>query len=438
MKTILLAPGDGILSSKSLNMRKVRLFNFLFLALVSFHSKAQINYDEEEIPRYKLPGLLTTIDDQKIRSSQDWIGMRRGEILTLFSNNVYGSVPMDQVEVHFLLRSSDSKALNESALRKEVDMIISNGKDSLVVGILIYLPQDTDKEVPLFIGLNFYGNHTIINDPRIRLTSSWVQNNEEFGIYNNMVSDDSRGVRSHRWPVEMILNRGFGIATIYYGDIDPDFDDEFKNGLHSLLNYEDLAARSSISAWAFSLSSALDYFEQDPQIDENRIVVLGHSRLGKSALWAGAIDQRFAMVISNNSGCGGAALSRRRYGETVKRINTSFPHWFSQNFHNYNDREDDLPVDQHMLIALLAPRPVYIASAADDKWADPKGEYLSLYHTGPVYKLFGNEVFAEMDLPPIDEPRRTGKMGYHIRSGKHDLTAYDWEQFLEFADLHLK
>jgi len=388
-----------------------------------------------------LPELLKSEAGLPIASDGQWEELRRKEILDLFRDHVYGRVPELDTEVNFRVLREDREALNGIAVEKEVVMEISRGGDSLEINMLIFLPHGKSVPAPLFLGLNFNGNHTVHSDPQISITESWVRNNESAGITENRTIEAARGMAAGRWPVEYILSRGYGLATIYYGDIDPDFDDGFRNGIHGIMDLpgEERKPTSwgSIAAWSWGLSRAMDYFEQDQEIDEDRVAVMGHSRLGKTSLWAGAEDDRFALVISNNSGCGGAALSRRPYGERVSRINTSFPHWFASRFHDYNDNEGALPVDQHMLMALMAPRPLYVASAEEDDWADQRGEYLSLYYGSSAYKLYEKNIALDFKMPGVDQPVSSGCLGYHIRRGKHDVTQYDWEQYLAFADRHM-
>ena len=354
---------------------------------------------------------------------------------------MYGRAPDLPAETTFAIQEHPTPALNGSALRSQVAVHLLPGQESPSMHLLIYLPRHTTPPHPVFFGLNFLGNHTIHPDPEIAIPTTWLPAPSAFGLSTSLDSPAARGLRSSRWPVEYIIKRGYGLVTAYYGDLDPDFDDGFQNGLqpHFYRGGQTRPAADewgAIGAWAWGLRRGLDYFSLDQAIDQQRVAVLGHSRLGKAALWAAAQDTRFALAISNNSGCGGAALFRRKFGETIELINAVFPHWFCANFHAYAAREDALPVDQHMLLALIAPRPLYIASAADDLWADPHGEFLSTSLAGIVYELFGKTGLNTRQQPALGLPIHN-TVGYHIRPGEHDLTGYDWEQFLDFADRHL-
>jgi len=396
----------------------------------------QANYDEDKIPPYTLPDPLVMNDGTKVTEASQWPA-RRAEILELFSKYMFGRAPQPPAEMKFQVVSKSDHALNDTAIRKEIDVLFNGKADGPQMRILVYLPKAAQKPVPLFIGLNFRGNHTITDDPEVSITNSWIPNDNALGITDNRSNEKSRGTQKSRWPIEAILSRGYAVATVYCGDIDPDFDDGFKNGVHALDVQADRPRDSSswgtIAAWAWGLSRAMDYFETDNGIDHKKVAVLGHSRLGKTSLWAGATDPRFAIVISNNSGCGGAALSRRKIGETVQRINTVFPHWFCGKFKDYNEKENTLPIDQHMLISLIAPRPVYVTSASEDLWADPKGEFLSAVNADPVYRLLQTEGLPDKVFPNVNTPIQ-GRIAYHIRQGKHDVTDYDWQRFMDFAD----
>ena len=405
----------------------------------AFAQPAEANYDEAKVGEFKLPDPLILENGEPVRDATIWREKRRPELVRLFETHVYGRSPGKPETLVFKKTSEDKNALGGRATRREVAISFKKDGSGPRLNLLLYVPNAATKPVPAFLGLNFDGNHTINKDPGISVTTNWVPNRRDKGITDNRATLETRGASTGRWEAEKIVEAGYALATMYSGDIDPDFDDGFTNGVHSLF-YKPGSKPApdewgTVATWAWGLSRALDYLQTDQDIDAKKVAVIGHSRLGKAALWAGAADERFAITISNDSGCGGAALSRRIFGETVGRINKSFPHWFCDNYNKYNDNENACPVDQHELIAMMAPRPVYVASAAEDQWADPKGEFLSAKYAHPVYKLLGTEGLPVGEMPAVDQPVM-GTIGYHIRTGKHDVTAYDWDQYIKFANKH--
>ncbi len=380
-----------------------------------------VNVDEEAGPAYTLPSVLRFADGTPVTTREAWPA-RRAELLELFETHVYGRTPPAPGPIAARVLEPETEVLHGTATRMQVRVFLLGEEPGAFLDLLVYVPSGPGPH-PVVLGLNFQGNHTTGDDPAIRLPEGPVRSGSLVEPKAVPASDEERGDAKRRWPVEEIVGRGYALATGYYGDIAYDDRRLAYDGLLGALSQRDPPPPDSwgaIGAWAFGLSRAMDWVAAHDRLDTSRVVVLGHSRLGKAALWAGAQDERFGMVVSNDSGCGGAALSRRRFGESVATINKLFPHWFSRRFHTYADNEDELPVDQHQLLALIAPRPLYVASAADDLWADPKGERLATEAAWPVADLLG-----------------TPRPGYHVRPGGHDLTLVDWNHFLDFADEHL-
>jgi hypothetical protein len=372
-------------------------------------SKEKLNFREENVPDYKLPDPLASEDGKPVKTVEDWNNLRRPEILDLFRKHVYGIRPETPHEVEFKEVARQENVYGIGAIARQVKATITAGKGTLSFDFELVTPK-SDHPVPLVVMIN--------NRKPVSLQSV-------VGEANSF------------WPAEKLIRRGYATASFRTSDIDPDEGNGYKRGIRALLDAPDsdpMTRWHTLSAWAWTASRVLDYSLKQPGIDPERTAVVGHSRGGKSALWAGAEDLRFKLVYSNNSGCGGAALSRRAYGESVERINNSFPHWFNGNFKTYNGKEGKLPVDQHQLISLIAPRAVYVASKDLDLWADPRGEYASLVEAGPVYGLFGIEHITDPVMPPLDTPRHVGKTGYHILTGTHNLDEQDWGHFLDFAD----
>jgi hypothetical protein len=404
--------------------------------------------DESKVPPYTLPDPLVTTAGSPVRDAAAWRAQRRPELLELFAREVYGRTPSGRpAALRAEVTSVDRLALDGKATRKEVTLWFTGKTDGPRMHLLIYQPNSLKSPPPVFLGLNFFGNHTVHADPAITLAQPHV-------VYDAaryrpadpqpQKKPPQRGAHADKWQVEAVIARGYATATAWCNDLAPDRADGLAapGSVSEMLGTGGAETRAgdawgAMGVWAWGLSRALDYLETDPELDAQRVAVHGFSRLGKAADWAAAQDERFAMLISNESGCGGAALSKRIYGETVGIINSKFPHWFAKNFRRYDDNEAALPVDQHELLALIAPRPLYVASAEGDQWSDPRGEFLSAQAAEPVYALFGKKGLGVTAMPSLDTPVGD-TIRYHNRTGKHDMTAYDWAQYLDFADRHLR
>ena len=375
--------------------------------------KSGFNYYEDKVPNFTLPVILTSKDGLEIASSDLWNKIRRPEILELFRKNIFGRVPDTKYSETFKLLSLDSSVFERTATQKEILISIESGGKLLSFNLTLFTPNNVKQPVPSFLLIDPWFSES--NTPR------WKQ-------------------KGNYWPVEEALARGYGMAIFDASQLDPDNFDNFKNGIHAILdkNPRPDDAWGTLAAWAWGASRCMDYLVTDRNVAADKIAVVGHSRAGKTALWAGAEDTRFAMVISNESGAGGAALARRRFGETVARLNSSFPHWFCTNYNKYSNNEIALPVDMHMLLALIAPRALYIDCADEDLWGDPHGSYISLYNAVPVFKLLGWNSSIPESMPPLNKQVISGRVGFHIRDGVHNMLLKDWSWFMDFADIVLK
>ena len=393
-----------------------------------------VNYDESKVPDFVLPDPLICIDGKKVTSVKQWENERRPEILEFFASQVYGRTPKDKIKVTYETLSENTSFMNGKATSKQVKFTFSNGLKKVEALLLLVLPNWPKEKIPVFVSYNYKGNHSTCFDQTIEYSSS-------FSLLTKPDHPDwERGCQANRWYYDKIIERGYGVATMFYQDIYPDTPGMEEYSVVSLFPGYHPGAKApdqwqALGAWAWGSSRIADYLKTQKQVDMDKIIIMGHSRHGKAALWAGAQDKRFRMVISNESGCGGAALSKRVFGEHIARITSGFPHWFCPAFNQYANNEANLPFDQHELVALTAPRPVYIASAVEDTWADPKGEFLSGYYAGPVYELYRLKGLGTKMHPPLHQPIMSD-VGYHIREGIHDVTNYDWVCFMDFADKH--
>lgn len=376
--------------------------------------RPQFNYEESKVPSYKLPDPLLSIDGTKIAMADDWRRSRREELMSLFRNEVYGKRPHAEYSLNFEQVAEQKDVWDGLATGRSMVAVVSLGDQQYKFPFVLFVPNEAKGQVPAIIHIN--------NRYFIPLEKA-VAENDPF------------------WPAKTLVQRGYATASFHTSDVDPDKKDGYAKGVRAFFAGGETPAPTawrSLSAWGWGASRVLDHLETVAAIDAQKVSVVGHSRGGKTSLWAACEDPRFAVAYSNNSGCGGAALSRRAYGETVDRITSSFPHWFCEPFSKYASREAELPVDQHEVIALIAPRAVYVASADEDLWADPKGEYASLVSAAPVFQLLGTQAITEATMPALNKPRVLGNTGYHIRSGGHGLGEVDWNWFLDFTDQVVK
>jgi hypothetical protein len=395
-----------------------------------------VNYDESLVGGYTLPDPLVLSDGRRMRDAKTWYGERRPEIVRLFEERQFGRSPGRPDGLRFDVFDKGTPALGGKALRRQVTIYFSREKAGPKMDLLIYLPAQARKPVPVLLNLSFTANSHTVDDPGVSPGEVWSRERKRVPA--------TQGPLFGKLDVLPFLASGIGVATVYYGDIDPDFPGGIQHGVRSLYLKPGQTEPApdewaTIAAWGWGLSRALDYFETDRGVDAKRVAITGASRLGKTVLWAGARDTRFALVIASCSGEGGAALSRRNFGETVKHLTapTRYHYQFAANYQKLADRINESPIDAHMLLSLIAPRPLLLQTGDTDLWSDPKGEFLSAVAAGPVYRLLGRQDLGTDEMPPAGRPiLRT--LGYYMHAGGHGTIPSDWEQYLKFMQLHLR
>ena len=386
----------------------------------------------EKLPaRQELPDPLVMLDGTKVTSQEQWFKERRPELQKLFQHYMYGQIP-PPVKVGGKVEHVDPKALGGKATLKDITLTLG-GKHK--VHLLLVVPNKRSGPAPVFVGLNFAGNHAVLKDPAIRVPTTWMYNRN--GVKNNRAGEESRGCEVDTWAIEQTIDAGYAVATVYSGDIEPDRPDVREGVQKDFPQGNSPEAWGTIAAWAWGIQRVIDYLVTLPELDTGRIIVVGHSRLGKTALLAGAFDTRISISIPLQAGMGGAAPNRGTIGESVKKINTSFPHWFNGNYKLFNDAPERLPFDQHCLVALCAPRPVLFANAQEDTWANPDGQFEVLKAADPVYRFLGAGGLDAKSRPELGK-LVDSTLGYFIRAGKHSMTREDWRVFVAFADKHKK
>jgi len=395
-----------------------------------------VNYDEAKVGQYTLPEPLVLNNGKRVKDAKTWWTKRRPEIEEIFETQQYGRDPGRPAEESFDVTDKGTPALGGKAIRKQVTISFSPDPSWPRIHLLIYLPAAAHKPVPIFFSINFGAIQNAVDDPGITPIEVW-------DLRTNKKTPPPPGPGFGHIDAEALLDAGFGVATYYYGDVDPDSLNGFANGIRAKYLKPGQTGRApddwgSIAAWAWGMSRVEDYFETDSGVDAKRVAIHGISRLGKTVMWAGAHDQRFALVIASCSGEGGAALSHRDYGETIAHLTapTRFPYQFAPNYAKWGGFPDKAPMDAHMLIALIAPRPLLLQTGNTDYWSDPKGEFLAAVAAGPVYKLLGKDPL-DTDVWPAAKTPILHDLAYYMHDGGHGMVPSDWDIYIQFLKMHL-